>query len=737
MRFAFLREYATIALPLLHSTLQRTLAAYGGFPSPMKFAALSFAPCAIVVSTSLLFLSLLAVPYCTAQTPSSLNLMPQPASLRLGSGALPVDANFTVAFTGHSESRLDSAADRFLTQLQRQTGLLRAKRIQDAAKATLVVHTDHASKEIQELSEEESYTLEVTPAGAKLNAANPLGVLRGLQTFLQLVEVTANGFAAPAVSIQDQPRFPWRGLLIDSSRHFTPLDVLKRNLDGMEAVKLNVFHWHISDNQGFRAESKKLPKLHTLGSGGEYYTQNEIRDVISYARDRGIRVVPEFDMPGHSSSWFVGYPEIASTPGPFKIDEEWGVLDPAMDPTNEKTYKFLDKFIGEMAKLFPDHYFHIGGDEVNGKAWDANQKIQEFKKAHNYKSNEELQTYFSQRVQKLVNKHQKAAVGWDEIFVPGAPLDIVIQSWRGPQALAAAAKQGYRGILSNGYYIDLMWSAARHYAIDPLGGAAADLTPEQKQLVLGGEATMWSEYVNGENIDSRIWPRTAAIAERYWSPQSVTDLNSMYARLDVISQRLEWVGLTHRSQPRKMLERLAGPATAEEFTALKTLADVLEPVKDYTRGESTSYTAITTTPLNRVVDAVPPESDVARRIADAVDVFLAGSCQDANTAAGLRRWLSKWRENDAILQSLAQKSSFVKEVSPNSRDLSAMAGLGLSALDALKKGTPLSDDEKAQGAATIVAASKGKAQLLLMPAPAIQKLVAAASQTNTCTSTKP
>jgi hexosaminidase len=385
-----------------------------------------------------------------------------------------------------------------------------------------------------------------------------------------------------------------------------------------------------------------------------------------------------------------------------------------------------------MAKLFPDHYFHIGGDEVNGKAWDVNPKIQEFKKAHNYKTNEELQTYFSQRVQKLVNKHGKAAIGWDEIFVPGAPKDIVIHSWRGTQALAAAARQGYRGILSNGYYIDLMWSAARHYAVDPLGGAAADLTPEQKLLVLGGEATMWSEYVNWENIDNRIWPRTAAIAERYWSPQSVTDVNSMYARQDVISQRLDWVGLTHRSQPRKMLRRIAGPATPEEFAALKTLAEVLEPVKDYTRGESTNYQALTTTPLNHMVDIVPPESDVARRFSDAVNAFIGGSCRDANAAAPLRAELTKWRDNDAALQSLAQKSSFVKEVAPSSQDLSAVATIGLAALDAIAKGTPLGDEAKAQATATIAAASKGKAQLLLIPAPTVQKLVDAAAIGGAC-----
>ena len=680
----------------------------------------------------LLTMGLLGGTNARPQNAPALNLMPWPASVQNGSGALKIDASFGVAFTGYNEARLDRAGQRFLLQLQRQTGLLISGKTAEPAKATLVAHTDHASKEVQELGEDEAYTLEITPTGAKLNAANPLGVLRGLQTFLQLVDVSPDGFAAPAVSIKDQPRFGWRGLLIDSSRHFTPMEVLKRNLDGMEAVKMDVFHWHISDNQGFRAESKKLPKLHGVGSGGAYYTQNEIRELIAYARDRGIRVVAEFDMPGHSSSWFVGYPEIASTPGPFKIEEEWGVMDPAMDPTNEKTYKFLDIFIGEMTKLFPDHYFHIGGDEVNGKAWDANPKIQEFKKAHNYKSNDELQTYFSQRVQKLVNKHGKAAIGWDEIFVPGAPKDIVIHSWRGPQALAAAAKEGYQGILSNGYYIDLMWSAARHYAVDPLSGEAADLTPEQKKLVLGGEATMWSEYVNWENIDNRIWPRTAAIAERYWSPQSVTDVNSMYARLDVISERLEWVGLTHRSQPRKMLQRIAGPATPEEFSALKMLADVLEPVKDYTRGETTSYTAITTTPLNHMVDAVPPESDVARRFDEKVSAFVGGSCRDANVAAQLRTQLAKWRDNDAALQSLAQKSSLVKEVAPSSQDLTAVATLGLAALDAITSGTPLSDDAKAQATATITAASKGKAQLLLIPGGTIQKLVDAAAKAGAC-----
>ena len=219
--------------------------------------------------------------------------------------------------------------------------------------------------------------------------------------------------------------------MIDVGRHFIPLDVFKRNMDGMAAVKLNVFHWHLSENQGFRIESKKFPKLQEMGSDGLYYTQAEVRDLIAYARERGIRVVPEFDMPGHTTAWFVGYPELASGPGPYQIERQWGVFDPAMDPTEEETYKFLDKFIGEMAGLFPDQFFHIGGDEVNGKEWDANPKIQAFMRAHGLKDNDELQAYFNQRVQKIVAKHGKTMLGWDEILRPDLPKSIVIQSWRG------------------------------------------------------------------------------------------------------------------------------------------------------------------------------------------------------------------------------------------------------------------------------------------------------------------
>jgi hexosaminidase len=432
----------------------------------------------------------------------------------------------------------------------------------------------------------------------------------------------------------------------------------------------------------------------------------------------------------------VGHPEFASAPGPFTIERRWGVFDPAFDPTNEKIYKFLDEFIGEMAKLFPEHFFHVGGDEVNGKQWDANPKIQEFIHAHDLKGNAGLQLYFNKKLQGIVSKHGKSMVGWDEVLDPTLPRDIVIQSWRGQASLAEAAKQGYRGILSNGYYLDLGWSAARHYAVDPMGDAAAGLSAEEKQRILGGESCMWSEYVNAENIDSRIWPRNAAIAERLWSPQEVRDPASMYARMHVLSAQLEWLGLTHQHNYNRMLRRIAGAVSAEEFNALKTLADVVEPVKDYAREQTATEPATSDTPLNRLVDAIPLESRAAREFSEAVDKYVAASCHDATLAAQLRAQLILWRDNDAKLQPLAQRSFLVKEVAATSQDLAAVTSAGLAALDTLEHGGNSDETWKAQQSAVLHQAQKPKGQLLLMPAPAIQELVDAVSAGGSCAAAK-
>jgi hexosaminidase len=532
-------------------------------------------------------------------------------------------------------------------------------------------------------------------------------------------------FVIPGVQIRDAPRFPWRGLLLDPGRHFLSVETVERNLDAMAAVKLNVLHWHLTEDQGFRVESKAFTGLQELGSDGLYYTQDEIREVIAYARDRGIRVMPEFDMPGHTGSWFVGYPGLASAPGPYEIISTWGVHDPAMDPTRETTYELLDTFIGEMAALFPDPYFHIGGDEVNGVQWSANEDIQRFIQDNDLVDNHGLQTYFNRRIQPLLAAHGKTMMGWDEIFQPGLPAGTVVHSWRGPEGVAAAARAGYRTVLSNGYYIDLVESAARHYAVDPLGGPAAELTADERARVLGGEATMWGEYVDDETVDSRIWPRTAAIAERLWSDAAVTEIDDMYRRLTATGAWIEWAGVTHRSYRQPMLKRLAGDGLV---TPLATLDEVLEPLKGYRRGGTRKYTRFT--PLNRLVDATPPESETARRFARMVDDYLAaeGDASDAATLAALRDQLTDWRDNHELLVPVARGSVMLPEAEALSAQLRVVAELGLAALADLEaEPRTVSEQTEARRAALDEAEQPWGALQIMVVAP-VRRLVEAAGK---------
>ena len=414
----------------------------------------------------------------------------------------------------------------------------------------------------------------------------------------------------------------------------------------MAALKLNVLHWHLTEDQGFRVESKKFPKLHQMGSDGQFYTQEQIKEIIEYARQRGIRVVPEFDIPGHATSWLVGHPELGSAPGPYTIERRAGIFEPALDPTREDVYKFLDTFLSEMASLFPDAYMHIGGDENEGKQWDRNPKIQAFMKEKGIKDNHALQAYFNLRLLKILEKNNKKMIGWDEILQPEIPTNTVIHSWRGTQALADAARKGYDGILSNGYYIDLSFPAWQHYAMDPIP-ADSTLSEKERKHILGGEATMWAEWVSPDTIDSRIWPRTAAIAERLWSPSSVTDVDDMYRRLSVISVQLEELGLTHKRNADVLLRRLVG---GNETGPLKVLLSILEPVKEYRRYQQRPATMLS--PLTGLVDAATPDSAAARQFAKLVDGLISDSPRFQTSTAELRQTLTEWRDAEPSSHSI-------------------------------------------------------------------------------------
>ncbi|MEO6589898.1 MAG: family 20 glycosylhydrolase [Pyrinomonadaceae bacterium] len=607
------------------------------------------------------------------------NLMPVPVNLTWNKGRLPLTKDFTFAVKGKTDERLKQYILRLMRRLEGRTVMQFTGDLRDDNNnAQLLVETASTGNVIPQLGDDESYKLEITNNQAKIIAPNTVGAMRGLETFLQLLEGDAGGFYFPAVSIDDKPRFIWRGLMIDSARHFQPMEVLKRNLDAMAAVKLNVLHWHLTEDQGFRVETKKFPELYQQGSDGNFYTQEQIREIIKYAADRGIRVVPEFDMPGHATAWVVSHPEIASAPGPYKIERSPGIFDPTLDPTNEQTYTLLEGFFGEMTALFPDKYMHIGGDENEGKQWDANPKIQAFMKEKGWTKNHELQTYFNQRILKFIQKGGKVMMGWDEIFQPDLPKDVVIHSWRGQKALAEAAKQGYQGVLSNGFYIDLMFPASSHYATEPIP-ADTTLTAEEQKRILGGEATMWSEWVSPETIDSRIWTRTAAIAERLWSPREVTNVDDMYRRLEIIGIQLEELGLTHRRNQTVLLRRLTNN---QDISALQTLVSVIEPVKEYRRYQQRKQNMLD--PLTGLVDAAQADAKGARDFNKIIAEMIAKNDFSANSEK-LKMTLTDWRDAGAKLEAVIQTSPALHEAKQLAADLQNLGEIGLEAFSYIEK----------------------------------------------------
>lgn len=662
-------------------------------------------------------------PTTTVVAPGQLNLMPVPASVQLQTGRLAITNSFSVATKGYADDRLRGSITRMTRRLAGRTVItLPLDLAVDESTATLVVQCERAGNPIPSLNEDESYSLEITDKQARLVAPTVVGALRGLETLLQLLQGDREGYYLPGIRIHDQPRFPWRGLLIDVARHYQPPEVLRRNLDAMAAVKLNVFHWHLTEDQGFRVESKKFPKLHSMGSDGLYYTQDQVREIIAYAADRGIRVMPEFDIPGHSTSWLVGHPELGSAPGPYKIERGAGIFEPALDPTRDQTYKFLDGFLGEMASLFPDAYLHIGGDENEGKQWDRNPQIQAFMKEKGIKDNHALQAYFNQRVLKILQKYGKKMIGWEEILHTDLPKDAVIQSWRGPASLAEAAKKGYNGILSAGYYIDLIFPASQHYRADPLP-ADSVLTPEEAKLVLGGEATMWGEWVSPETIDSRIWPRTAAIAERLWSPRTVTDVDDMYRRLALVSRQLEELGLTHERNYAVILRRLAN---SENIGPLRTLVSVVEPVKEYRRYQMRPQTMLS--PLTGLVDAARPDSEAARQFAAMVEGLLSDAPRFRLYRSDIRDSLTSWRDAGTALDPMIDRAPALQEARPLAKNLADVAVAGLEAIAYLSAGDAATTEWRDAQLAKLDEAAKPKAALELVIISSVRKLVIAAAE---------
>ena len=686
-------------------------------------------------------------------------LMPLPSSFTRGEGALTVTpaggsgSTFTYRYDQTHDARLEAAVKRTVLQLDRTCGgdVLRSTVDHpDSATPSLTISVAKPSEPVQTINEDESYQLSVTPLGARLTAATDVGAMHGLETILQLATNEHGACVLPAVTISDTPRFRWRGFMVDVSRHFEPVSVIKRTLDGMAAAKLNVFHWHLSDDQAFRSESKKFPKLTELGSDGQFYTQDEMREVVAYARARGIRVVPEFDMPGHSTSWILAYPGLSPEAHITQLPIVYGTPTAVLDPTLESTYKFINTLVEEMGKIFPDEYFHIGGDEVQGKAWLSDPHIAEFMKKKGFTSAAELQAHFNQRLEGILKKHNKKMIGWDEILNPALPKTIVIQSWRGEASLADGARQGYQGILSAPYYLDAQKTSAEMFLADPVPSDTT-MTADEQKLILGGEVCMWAEQLNSETVDSRVWPRTMAVAERFWSPQSDRDISDMYRRLRINSLKLEDVGLQHIGGPEMLRRDLLRERHPE---ALDVLASVLEPVSFHERYGGQHTNGLTT--LNRLVDAVVADPSSRQEIAGDVDALTAGITvppssnpklqldlsgdvrsgvsPSPDVALGrLRQRFLSWQAAEPQLLEDVQGTPRLVDAAIRAEQLGELARVGLSALNYLQTHTTPPAGWQAQQISTLDTAEQPSALVRFTFLHSMRKLVLAAAQTGRTT----
>jgi hexosaminidase len=654
--------------------------------------------------------------------PRPLHGMPLPRSVEMASGELALN-QFNYAVMGQHDARLDEAIHRFVWRLDRQCGgIRRSMTMPMASVPELTIHVAGPGQAVQNIDEDESYKLDVRLGAAELTAPTDVGAMHGLETFLQLIEVKDGACRLPAVTIDDAPRFPWRGFMLDVSRHFEPIDVVERTLDGMAVAKLNVFHWHLSDDQGFRAESKKFPKFTEVASDGLFYTQDQMREVVAYARARGIRVVPEFDMPGHTTSWLLAYPEIGAGEDIKVLPQTFGIPQAELDPSNEKTYKFLDEFIGEMSEIFPDAYFHIGGDETAGKGWLANPRIAEFMKKKGFTTPAQLQNYFNTRLLPILAKHGKKMMGWDELLNPELPKDIVVQSWRGADSLAAGAGQGYVGLLSAPYYLDAQKTAAEMFLADPIP-ADTKLNAEEQKRILGGEVCMWGEQINPETVDSRVWPRTMAIAERFWSPQSDRDVADMYRRLLPASLELEDVGLTHIIGPKRLRRNLAGNAQPD---ALDVLASVIEPVSFSERYNAQHTDRLTS--LDRLIDAVVADPPARQQIEHQVDQALNENSPAEREAArmALRQRFSAWVQAAPQVLALTASTSRLDDEETRARQLGELGATGLEALAFLQAHEKPSEGWLDDRRKTLADAEQASGMVRFVCIPALRRLVEAA-----------
>ncbi|WP_423128130.1 family 20 glycosylhydrolase [Gaoshiqia sp. Z1-71] len=525
-------------------------------------------------------------------------IVPQPNELTQQEGSFTVNSR-TVFVVSEDES-LTAAVALINQRFSRAAGFSLKVAGEKPKKNFIAVELDPAL-----VGGAEAYELLVEPQGVTVKAGTARGAFYGLATMLQLLPsaiespepVTRVNWTMPCVQITDQPRFVWRGMHLDVCRHFVPVEFIKKQLDVMALFKMNTFHWHLTEDQGWRIEIKKYPKLTELGSVrilgdgskyGGFYTQEEVKEVVAYAAERFIDVVPEIELPGHSLAALVGYPQLSCTGGPFRVRNVWGVEPDVYCAGKDETFQFLEDIINEVVPLFPYEYFHIGGDECPKDRWKKCPDCQKRIRREGLKDEHELQSYFVQRIEKVLLAHGKKMIGWDEILEGGLAPSATVMSWRGEAGGIEAAQQGHDVVMTPGnwVYLDHYQGSSQvepvaiggyttleeSYGYDPV---PAELDGEKAKHVLGTQGNVWSEYLyTPEMFEYRIYPRIIALAEVGWTEKANKDYTDFLRRMDPQFERLDYHGINYH------IPLPEGPVNQVAFTDEATLEfTTTRPVK--------------------------------------------------------------------------------------------------------------------------------------------------------------
>ncbi|MCH7871586.1 MAG: beta-N-acetylhexosaminidase, partial [Planctomycetes bacterium] len=505
---------------------------------------------AFLVATAMLFAQ-------EAYAPVKPTIIPRPAQMELGAGSFELKYTMSVlVYSGEPDAReiADYLAGLLGFGFSSQVDVMELDEDRSDVPGIRVT-TRGGDRSLGD----EGYELRIDLNGMLLRAPTARGLFLGVQTIRQLLppEFRTKGLGMgkpvflPVLKIVDKPRYSWRGMLLDCSRYYMSANFVKRYIDLLAFHKMNVFHWHLTDDQGWRIEIKKYPKLTRIGGFrgeetevyGGYYTQVDVRDVLKRAKSRFVMVVPEIELPGHAGAALAAYPELSCTGGPFKTSTRWGVHKDIFCAGNEKTFEFLEAVLSEVIELFPSEYIHIGGDEVPKDRWKECPKCQARIKSEGLKDEDELQSYFVKRIEKFLNSKGKRLIGWDEILEGGLAPNATVQSWRGMDSAVTAATAGHDVIVSptSHCYLDYphvkdakypAWmgvtSLEQTYSFEP---TPPSLTPEQARHILGAEVNMWTEHAPQKRVDHQVFPRLCALAEVTWTPKELRDWPNFSERM--------------------------------------------------------------------------------------------------------------------------------------------------------------------------------------------------------------